>query len=407
MQKPRGTRDLFGTEIFRYREITSKLRRILERYGYTEIRTPTFEHKEVFLGCEDDFLLSNKEIFHIEGGKYILRPENTASVARAVCENKLIHTEVLPLQYYYLGSFFRYERPQKGRYREFTQFGVEKVGGASIEDDLEIILLVSEILRSFGLNLELSLNYLGNKEVKAAWNEQLKSYFRPFKDQLSEVSRERIDSNPLRILDDKEDSKLDFVKNAPPIKSFFSDGDKESISRIEEFLKVSRISFNWDPSLVRGIDYYTGLIYEWKYKDLTVIAGGRYDELFNGFGASIPSLGFAIGIERFKDLLEECGYAWENREPRPIYIASLLGLDTNLLEAISTIRNNGFVVRTNWGINSIKKHLKRAVALKSKAILIYGDREREEGRVTIKDLDSQAEVSISLRDTESLLKHIS
>ncbi|AEW45897.1 Histidyl-tRNA synthetase [Mycoplasma haemocanis str. Illinois] len=407
MQKPRGTRDLFGKEILRYQEITSKLRGILESYGYKEIRTPTFEHKEVFLGGEDDFLLSNKEIFHIEGGKYILRPENTASVARAVCENKLIHTEVLPLQYYYLGSFFRYERPQKGRYREFTQFGVEKIGSSAIEDDLEIILLVSEIISRFGLNLELSLNYLGSKEVKEAWNEQLKNYFLPFREQLSVASRERINSNPLRILDDHEDSKLDLVKNAPSIKSFFSNRDRENIARIGDFLKEFGISFNWDPALVRGIDYYTGLIYEWKYKDLTVIAGGRYDELFNGFGESIPSLGFAIGIERFKDLLEECGYSWEHKEQRPIYIASLLGLDIALLEVISTIRNNGFVVKTNWGINNIKKHIKRAIALKSKAILIYGDKERAEGRVTIKDLDSQLEVSTSLGDMETLIKHLS
>ncbi|OAL10813.1 histidine--tRNA ligase [Candidatus Mycoplasma haematobovis] len=398
MQRPRGTKDLFGEELQKLNEICSNIKNFLELAGYREIRTPIFEHKEVFLGTEEEYLLSNKEIFRIEGGKYILRPENTASVARAIVENRFLcinSKSTNNKRFYYLGTYFRYERPQEGRYREFIQLGIEEINSAPIEADISQIALINRLLESFGINkaLTLHINYLGSKDTKIKWNEELKKYFEEYRDQLSEDSRERINKNPLRILDDKEDSKLEIVKNAPKIEQFLDSKEKEQIENIKERLqKDFDMVFEWDTNLVRGIDYYTGLIYEWKYKELTVIAGGRYDELFCKFNNSvIPSLGLAIGIERFKFLLEKENYVWKNREVAPIYIASLVGLDAKLNWLLKVFEKHNIVYWADFSIVKLNKHFEISLQTESKVMLIYGAKEQEQQGITLKFLGSEKE----------------
>lgn len=409
LQKPRGTKDLFGEELEKLNEICEQIKRFLNLSGYREIRTPIFEHKEVFLGKEEDYLLSNKEIFRIEGGKYILRPENTASVARAVIENRfpcINSKNTNNKRFYYLGRYFRYERPQEGRYREFIQLGIEEINSEPIESDISQIVLINRLLESFGINkaLTLHINYLGSKDTKVKWNEELKKYFSKYREQLSEDSKERIEKNPLRILDDKEDSKLKIVKNAPKIEQFLSSAEKKQIQDIKERLKNDfDIVFEWDDNLVRGIDYYTGLIYEWKYDGLTIIAGGRYDELFSKFNNSvIPSLGLAIGIERFKLILEKENYQWKNKKTEPIYIASLVGFDSKLNWLLKNLEKRNIAYWADFSIVKLSKHFEISLQTKSKIMLIYGEKEREQKGVSLKLLGREEE-SIFCEFNEKLI----
>lgn len=337
IQKPRGTKDLYGIDLRRTQEVCSSIRDVFIAYGYSEIKTPIFEYMEVFEYNDEALLSANKEFFQIKnrnsGGEvsedkagYVLRPENTASVARALVENKIMNKQVdYSLRYFYEGPYFRYERPQKGRQRQFTQMGIEKINAPSIHNDLENIVIATAIQRKLGLDLCLKINYLGNDKTKKIWNNALKEYFQKYKDQLTPISQKRINENPMRILDDKVDSQKEFVKNAPHIETFLSKEEIGNIEKIKELIKALDICAIHDHCLVRGLDYYTGLIYEWvdKKSGLTVIAGGRYDNLFERFGEQqVPSLGLAIGIERVKDILERENYQWKNDEACYLYLYS-------------------------------------------------------------------------------------
>lgn len=320
LQKPRGTNDLYGDELLKTQEICRIIRQVFSSYGYSEMRTPIFEHLEVFSENDSSLLGANKEFFHLKSRnsdqtEYVLRPENTASIARAIVENKLINHQVnYPLRYFYEGYYFRYERPQSGRFRQFTQLGIEKINSCDPEDDIENLLLVQDIQARLKLNLILKINYLGDGEAKAKWNETLKKYFENYRDQLTPLSQNRIQTNPLRILDDKVDSEKEFVKNAPKIDKYLLEKDLIQLGKIKNLIASLGIISRWDPGLVRGIDYYTGLVYEWvdPKENITVVAGGRYDQLFERFNYSpTPSLGLAMGVERIKMIMERDGlYEW-------------------------------------------------------------------------------------------------
>ncbi|GCE63938.1 histidine--tRNA ligase [Candidatus Mycoplasma haematohominis] len=335
IQKPRGTKDLYGVDLKRTQELCSIIRDMFISYGYSEIRTPIFEFMEVFEYNDEALLAANKEFFQIKSrdsdgevaedrAGFVLRPENTASVARALIENKIMNKQVdYELRYFYEGPYFRYERPQNGRQRQFTQMGIEKINAHSIHDDLENIVIVHAIQERLGIQLCLKINYLGNEKTKKIWNNALQEYFEEYRDQLTPISQKRINENPMRILDDKIDCQKDFVKNAPKIETFLTKEEMRNMEKIKELISTLKIHSIHDPCLVRGIDYYTGLIYEWidEKTGLTIIAGGRYDHLFERFGEQkTPALGLAIGIERLKALLEREDYQWQNDQSYYLYL---------------------------------------------------------------------------------------
>lgn len=268
--KPRGTNDWYGLAMLKMDYLVALLTKLSQAYGYQHVITPTFESKAVFiqsLGTTSEVV--NKQFFHLlslnKTHQYVLRPENTASIIRMVVNNQLIHKQPLPLKFYYHGPMFRYERPQTGRLREFFQYGIEIIGLHQITDQIEVLLFCQQLLAKLGLanNVRLKINYLADDQVKTTWNNDLKQYFQPFIDQLSPLNQQRATINPIRILDDKADQGLDCVQNAPKIIHYLPPTQIANYQKIKDQLTSLNIHFQEDDSLVRGFDYYCGLVFEY------------------------------------------------------------------------------------------------------------------------------------------------
>lgn len=308
MQRPKGTKDIFGESI----QIKSLVERTLTHLSmvnnFSKIETPIFERKEVFIksvGETSDIV--KKEMYDFQdkkGREMVLRPEGTAAVMRAVVENKL-YSQTLPLRLFYDGPMFRYENPQKGRQRQFSTYGVEVISNKSALIDVEVIIFAKTILDAFKIKYKLVINSLGDKNTRIAYSNELKKYFEAHKKDLEPISTERIKTNPMRILDDKIENKKDFVKKAPKIREFYSKEDREYFGTIQNILSSLGIDFTVDNSLVRGLDYYSDIAFEFvstsskSGSQNTIIGGGRYNSLLKSFGGpDISGVGFGVGIER-------------------------------------------------------------------------------------------------------------
>lgn len=407
---PRGTRDLFGEELQKNKYLEKLLKEIAHSFNCQEIKTPIFEHKEVFLHNnhpEDDE--SSSELFFLSGNKYVLRPEHTAAIVRAINSNKLLFQMTQPINFFYFSKTFRYERPQFGRLREFIQFGVEKINAKHICNDIEIILLVEQIFKTLKIPYVLKINCLGNESQKQMWNNELKKYFSNFEDLLSETSKKRIKINPFRIFDDKKDSKLECIKNAPKIIDFLTEEQKEKIDIFKQNLDELEIKYQWDESLVRGIDYYTGFVYEWQYKDnLTMAAGGRYDELFDKtVNQKIPSLGFAMGIERLISILDKEEFVWNFEKNNQIYIVNMTkNFDKQLINLIDKLREDKVTITTNWDKTKLNDHLNLAKKTKENYLLIYGEKEQESKQIVLKKQFSSEETRLSIENIKNAVLEI-
>lgn len=366
IKKPRGTDDLYGKDCEEFEYICRTIENLFISYGYSKIITPIFESVNVFAGNDEALLHANKEFFVLENrkeeveDKLVLRPENTASIIRCIAENKLINKSNIndTLSYYYISPCFRYERPQKGRRRQFTQMGIEKINANSLLNDLENIELMDSVFRELGISefVTLHVNYLGNKASKELWNKELSRYFEKFKEELSDISQTRIYKNPCRILDDKEDVGKDFVKKAPKIQDFLSKADRENIKFLREHIEEKY----WDYLLTRGMDYYTGLVYEWKFEGLTIAAGGRYNELFKRFDyeEDFSCLGLAIGIERVAIALKKQLGEMKINPKKSVYV-SFSSLNPNSLKIFKQVRENldkSIVLKVNYEILNFVKH---------------------------------------------------
>lgn len=378
-KRPRGTIDWYGNQLVQLNEVADSLKTLALRYGFEEIVPPTFESLDLFyksVGETTDVV--QKEIYTFvdkKGRQMALRPEGTSSVVRAYVEEKMFANKAHATKFFYFLNLFRYERPQSGRWREFHQFGIEYLNVTSHLNDIECLIMAHEIIKMFQLEkyVTLKVNYLGNFHQRQAWMEELKVYFNDYYDELTPDSQQRLNKNPLRILDDKVDGVKDFVKNAPKLQKFLTSEDQQIFQEILTGISSVGINYLIDDSLVRGLDYYTGLVFEFVYLDpntnseITIIGGGRYSDLVKQTGGPDEiGLGFAIGIERLLTCLNDTNYHFTTSSQ----IDLVLGFDSYQTTAtcfnlISELRNLGLTVSIDYG--NFKKDKNAKYALKKQA----------------------------------------
>lgn len=398
LQPVRGTHDLLPDEFAKFQGIVSFARAVAAKYGFKGIATPIFEFTDVFartMGETSDVV--NKEMYSFEdrGGESItLRPEFTAGIVRSLISNGL--QQNLPLKLFTSGPVFRYERPQKGRQRQFHQLNVEHFGDASPYADAEIISMAQDVLTAFGLEAELHLNSLGDLESRANYRDKLVEYLSKYKNDLSEDSKTRLEKNPMRILDSKDEGDKKICADAPKLIESFNDVSKKFFEDVKEALSLLEIDFTENDKLVRGLDYYTHTVFEFKSAELgaqdTILAGGRYDGLVKQMGGQdIPAVGWGAGIERLMLLADFEAPQYE------VYVV-IAGSDELKKEAFKItqkLRDEGNVAELAQQTN-IGKALKYANKIGAVYAYIYGEDEAKAGKVTIKNLNTgeQSETSI-------------
>lgn len=402
-QKIKGTLDFVGYSALKRRYVESKAREIVKAYNMEEIITPTFEATEVFnrsSGETSDVVTKEMYTFLDKGKKSItLRPEGTASVVRAFLENKLYANPGIK-KYFYNMPMFRYERPQAGRYREFVQFGVEFFGEASYLLDADVIALMDSILKNVGFDgkYKVVVNTIGDFESRTAYQNALKEYFADKINDLCDDCKNRLNKNPMRILDCKVDRESDILKNAPKIHDYLNDKSKEYFNNLLKTLDYLKISYEVDYNLVRGLDYYTDTVFEFislgdekdpvnSLKNIAISAGGRYSGLTKTLGGpDIPGIGFAFGVERLANLLEYYNLLPDLNNSCDL---ALLTLDEEsklfALSLCSKLRSEGLVCEIDYVNNVLKPQFKLSDRVNAKYIIIIGETERENNSVKIKN----------------------
>lgn len=405
---PRGTKDILPEQVGQWLEVEKKIRDICKVFGYEEIRTPTFEHTELFQrGIGEGTDVVDKEMYTFEdrGGRSItLRPENTASAVRAYLQNKLYATGGLT-KLFYIGSMFRYDRPQAGRLREFHQFGVEALGEKNPALDAEIILLAWDFLKSLGLDdLKLKINTVGCPNCRPVYRQKLREYFSEYQDELCDDCKTRLEKNPLRLLDCKVDGEKEFMQDAPNIFTCLCDDCREHFSAVEKFLQSANVEFELDTRLVRGLDYYTKTAFEIQFAPLgaqsAVAGGGRYDGLIEEIGgAPTPGIGFAAGIERILIALEKQNLI-QAVENKPEFFIVAVGAAAELFgfEILSKLRRKNIFATMDFAKRSIKAQMKQAAKSGAKFALIIGEEELKTSTVTAKNLETSEQKSISVEE---------
>src|SRR2546423_3198930 len=408
LQPARGTQDLLPETMRRHRRVSDTAREQAALYGFAEIATPVFEFTEVFarpIGEHTDIGAKEMYTFTDRGGEEVtLRPENTAGVVRAVLSNGL--TQSTPLKFFYSGPMFRYERPQKGRFRQFHQIGVELIGVAQPQADIEVIALGQRILNALGIadRVVLELNTLGDPESRAAYRDALVGYFSARVSELSEDSRRRLERNPLRILDSKDPGDQRLAAEVPDFAEYLNDTSREFFARVREGLDRLGIVYRLNPRLVRGLDYYTHTAFEFVTTDLgaqgTVIRGGRYDGLVELMGGpAMPGVGWAAGIERLALLIAETP-----RALRPVALVPLgEAAEQVALKLSEQLRDVGLAVELTYSGN-LQRRMRRADRIGACAAVLIGDNELQQGAATVRDLDSGAQELVPLGDLPVRLK---
>ena len=397
----RGTQDLLPEAARRHRRVVEDARAAAELYGFAEMATPIFESTEVFarpIGEHTDIVAKEMYTFIDRGGEEVtLRPENTAGVVRSVISNGFAQS--VPLKFFYSGPMFRYERPQKGRFRQFHQIGVELLGVPGPQADIEVIALGSRILDALGIGerVELELNTLGNPESRASYRQALIAYFSARVSELSEDSRRRLERNPLRILDSKEETDQSVVRDAPCFAEHLNPESRDFFDQVRTGLDRLGINYRLNPRLVRGLDYYTHTAFEFVTSDLgaqgTVMGGGRYDglaELMGGPG--LPGVGWAAGIERLALLIAE-----PPLPPHPVALVPIGAAgEVAALKLAEDLRDHGLSIDLGYSGN-LGRRLRRADRIGAFAAILLGDDELARGAATLRDLvtGSQSEVPLA------------
>lgn len=410
LQKPKGTKDILPLEAAKWQYVENVARETFKKYNYGEIRTPMFEHYEVIsrsVGDTTDIVTKEMYDFHDKGDRHItLRPEGTAPVVRSYVENKLFAPEVQkPVKVYYIGSMFRYERPQAGRLREFHQVGVECFGSANPASDVETIAMAYHLFDTLGVkDVTLHLNTLGSPESRAAYRQALIDYLSPMRQQLSKDSQRRLDENPLRVLDSKEKEDIVAVENAPSILDYLDEASQAHFDAVREMLEMLNIPYVIDTNMVRGLDYYNHTIFEFITRvdqtDLTICAGGRYDGLVSYFGGpETPGFGFGLGLERLLMILDKQGVILPVETEMDVYVAVLgEGANSKALELVQGLRQQGFTAERDYLGRKIKAQFKSADVYKAKAVITLGESEVQEGQVTVKNNQTRQEITASLEE---------
>ena len=407
LQPVRGTHDLLPDEMRRHRRVIDTARTVAERYGYLEMATPIFEFSEVFqrtLGDTSDIVTKEMYSFTDRGGEQLtLRPEVTAGVARALISGGL--SQHLPLKFFCHGPMFRYERPQKGRMRQFHQIDVELLGVSQPQGDVEIIAVGAAVLRELGVldRTVLELNTLGDSESRNGYRKILVDYLQTHKARLSKESIDRLDRNPLRILDSKDEGDQAIVADAPVYTDHLNAASRAFFDAVRQGLDATGIAYQINPRLVRGLDYYCHTCFEFTAAELgaqkTVMAGGRYDGLVEVMGGPpTPGVGWASGIERVAMMLQE-----QPPEQRPIAVIPVgEAASAPALKLAEELRRAGFAVDLGFSGN-IKKRMARADKIKAVAAVIIGDDELAKGAATLRDLQSGAQQQVPLPQLQDRL----
>lgn len=403
---PRGTKDILPDTVGDWLFVEDKIRSLCRRFGYQEIRTPMFEHTELFqrgIGEGTDVVDKEMYTFTDRGERSItLRPENTASAVRAYLQNKLYAEDALT-KLFYIGSMFRYDRPQAGRMREFHQFGVEALGEANPAVDAEIILLAMEFLKSLGLkDLKLSLNSVGCPSCRPAYRKALQDYFQPHLEELCGDCKDRFERSPLRILDCKADADKEFMAGAPKITDCLCDECRDHFEQVQSLLTEAGVEFELDPRLVRGLDYYTKTAFEIKYAPLgaqsAVAGGGRYDGLIEEMGGNpTPAVGFATGLERVLLALEKQGLLPETKKQADAFVVALgEAAQKPAFKLLQQLRGAGLKALMDYAGRSMKAQMKQAGKAGARFALILGEDEIKENAVMLKDMEKSEQQKVSL-----------
>lgn len=413
LQKPKGTQDILPKETARWQYVENFARETFKKYHYGEIRTPMFEHYEVIsrsVGDTTDIVTKEMYDFHDKGDRHItLRPEGTAPVVRSYVENKLFAPEVQkPVKVFYIGSMFRYERPQAGRLREFHQLGVECFGSSNPATDVETIAMAYQLFNELGIkDVTLHLNSLGNSDSRKAYRQALIDYLTPMKDSLSKDSQRRLEENPLRVLDSKEKEDKAAVENAPSILDYLDEESQVHFQAVRDMLELLKIPYVIDTNMVRGLDYYNHTIFEFITKvdksELTICAGGRYDGLVEYFGGpATAGFGFGLGLERLLLVIDKQKIDLPLDESLDVYMTVLGdGANSTALELVQAIRQQGFSAERDYLNRKIKAQFKSADTFKAKLIITLGESEVEAGQVTIKNNTTRQEITASFDDLKT------
>lgn len=409
----RGMRDIHGAEMALWHRVEDVMRRLSHAFGYEEFRTPIVEHTELFkrgVGEETDIVGKEMYTFEDRGGDSItLRPEMTAPIVRAAIEHNLVRHQPTT-RLWYMGPLFRYERPQKGRYRQFHQFGAECLGSPHPEADVEIMLLAAETLRELGVpNVKLEINTLGTPSARTAYRQSLVEYLTANQSKLSADSQRRLQTNPLRVLDSKDPEDRVVIANAPLLIDHLDEESRVHFDTVRLLLDTSGVPYEVNPLLVRGLDYYSHTVFEFTSTDLgsqnTVCGGGRYDPLFAMLGGGdVPAVGFSIGMERLIILLEQAQGA-ANPVPPDIYL-SAMGDEARVPAQLLALRlrRGGWSVVTDVLRRSGKAQLKDANRFNVRYTMILGGDELAAGTITVKSMADGSQQTVPVTEIETYLQ---
>jgi len=411
IQIPRGTQDILPGEVEKWQFIEKKARELCERFQYREIRTPIFEHTELFtrgVGETTDVVQKEMYTFEDRGGRSLtLRPEGTAAAVRSFVEHKMYGDPNQPVKLYYMGPMFRYERPQAGRFRQFVQFGVEALGSQDPAIDAEVIALAMSIYSSLGLKkLKLIINSLGDKESRLAHRSALIQHFEPRIGEFCQDCQNRLEKNPMRILDCKQDREHELMKSAPSIIEYLNDESKGYFEKVQQYLTDLAIPFTVDPNLVRGLDYYNHTAFEIMSDAegfgaiTTLCGGGRYNGLTQEIGGpETPGIGFAFSIERFIAALKAESVELPVNKGIDCYLVSL-GEEAKdyTVGLLQRLRLAGFSVERDYLDRKIKAQMKAADRLNAKFVAILGENELKENRILVKRMETGDQWEMNLEN---------
>lgn len=409
IQKQKGCNDIYGREAKIWKYIDTVIDAIMEKYNYTYIRTPIIEATELFhrgIGSSTDIVTKETYDFVDRGGRKIsLRPEGTAGVVRSFIENKMYGDPSLPLKVYYNGTMYRYERPQSGRDRELTQFGMEILGSDDPLCDAEIISLAVNIYKMLGLKeIKVNINSLGDDESRLKYREELIKYFKPHIDELCEDCKERLEKNPLRILDCKVDADNKLIKNAPKTLDYLNEESRDRFEKVQDYLDVFEVKYEINPNIVRGLDYYNHTVFEIEAKvegfasNNVLGGGGRYNGLCKQLdGPDTPCIGFACGIGRLVTALELEKVPLPIVEDIDLFLLYVNEEEKNYAAYLSQeLRLAGFIVDTEYNNRSLKAQFKQAERLNAKYIAVLNSEDLNNNEIKIKNSKTKEEEIISL-----------
>lgn len=406
VQRPRGTQDVTPNEVYKWHTIEKVCRETAEGFGFKEIRTPTFEDTGLFVRSVGDTTdVVQKEMYTVSAkgdSAFTLKPEGTAGVIRAMLENGILN-EGVPQKIFYITPCFRHEKPQAGRLREFHQFGCEMIGPASPSADADIIALAKSVIDRLGIkDVSLHLNSIGCPECRAKYHQALKEYFSGRKDELCHTCQERLEKNPMRILDCKSPVCSEIAKDAPVILDYLCEECDTHFKKLQQNLASMGIEFVIDTKIVRGLDYYTKTVFEFITDSIgsqgTVLGGGRYDGLVEELGGqSVPALGFGSGIERLLLTMENSGCDFIEKNTCDLYIASMGEKAQQHAASLAlALRNEGFFTEYDLMGRGLKAQMKYANKINAKFTLVLGDNELETKQAKLKQMDTGEEIPVTL-----------